>query len=112
VSDTPEVPPESDIRPDPADKGPVGWKGVLFGLFLTVVLHIFGFSFIASLLGRSGDKGLALLLFAGVVQLAWMLPAILLMRKDGRRAVSKGLAIGAAITLLLNATCWVIAVAR
>jgi hypothetical protein len=78
---------------------------------ITVVLHVVGFSVVASALnGRKGYDGLALLLFLGVVQLAWMLPAILLARKGGLRALSKGLAIGAAITLLLNATCWLIAV--
>ena len=111
MSDAPIVPPESDIGPDEADKGPGGWKGVLLGLFLTIVLHIVGFGLIASSLNdHDGYKGLGLLLFLGVVQLAYMIPAILVARMSGLRALSKGLVIGAAITFLLNATCWLIAV--
>ena len=58
---------------------------------------------------HGGYKGLAVVMFVGVVQLAWMLPAILLARMGGLRALSMGLIVGAAVTLLLNGTCWLIA---
>lgn len=118
MSDTSNVPaaafgPGQDV-PGPAagdpDRGPGGWKGVLLGLLLTLVLHVVGLVVVGSALDdHDGYKGLALMMFLGVVQLAWMLPAILVARMGGMRALSMGLIIGAAVTLLLNGTCWMIA---
>jgi hypothetical protein len=45
------------------------------------------------------------LIFIGIIQLVYIIPAIIFYYRDGRRGVVKGLIIGAAITFLLNATC-------
>ena len=94
-----------------SDKGPVGWKGIVLGLVLTIVLHIVGGMLIlASINDPGGYKGLGVIMFLGVVQLVYMIPAILIARMGGHRALAKGLIIGAAVTLLLNGTCWMVAV--
>jgi hypothetical protein len=96
---------------DDSDKGPGGWKGVVLGLVLTIVLHVVGGMLIlASINDPGGYKGLGVIMFLGVVQLLYMIPAILLARMGGHRALAKGLIIGAAVTFLLNATCWMVAV--
>ena len=48
------------------------------------------------------------LIFVGISQLVYIIPAIIFYWRDGRRGVVKGLIIAAAITFLLNATCTVI----
>jgi hypothetical protein len=48
------------------------------------------------------------LIFVGVSQLAYIIPASIFYHRAGRRGVVKGLIIVAAITFLLNATCTVI----
>jgi len=45
------------------------------------------------------------LIFVGVSQLVYIVPAIVVYRRNGRPGVVKGLIIAAAITFLLNATC-------
>lgn len=47
-------------------------------------------------------------IFIGVSQLLYVIPAIVIYYRKGRRGVVKGLIIAAAITFLLNATCTVI----
>jgi hypothetical protein len=47
-----------------------------------------------------------LILLIGISQLAYMLPAIFIARRRGRYDLVQGLAIGAAVTFLLNAGCW------
>lgn len=46
------------------------------------------------------------LAFVGVSQLVYIIPAILIARRKGRPDIGKGLIIGAAVTFLLNATCF------
>ncbi len=65
---------------------------------------------IMSIRDPGGYKGLGVLMFIGLVQIPYMVPAILIARSGHRMALAKGLTIGAAITFLLNATCWMIAV--
>lgn len=57
------------------------------------------FAFVTSLIS---------LIFVGISQLAYIIPASVFYWRDGRRGVVKGLIIVAAITFLLNATCTVI----
>ena len=45
------------------------------------------------------------LIFVGLSQLIYIIPAIVVYRRDGRPDVVKGLIIVAAITFLLNAAC-------
>ena len=46
------------------------------------------------------------LLLIGISQLVYMVPAIVIARRRGRPDLVQGLAIGLAVTFLLNAGCW------
>jgi hypothetical protein len=46
------------------------------------------------------------LLLIGISQLVYMVPAIVIARRRGRADLVQGLAIGLAVTFLLNAGCW------
>jgi hypothetical protein len=46
------------------------------------------------------------LLFIGVTQLIWQIPAILLLRRKGLKAVALGVILAVSLVALLNATCW------
>jgi hypothetical protein len=70
------------------------WRGI--GLALLLHLIQIPFAFVTSFFS---------LIFIGVSQLVYLIPAILHYRSLGRRCVVKGLIIAAAITFLLNATC-------
>jgi hypothetical protein len=70
------------------------WRGI--GLALLLHLIQIPFAFVTSFIS---------LIFIGVSQLVYLIPAILHYRSLGRRGVVKGLIIAAAITFLLNATC-------
>ena len=70
------------------------WRGI--GLALLLHLIQIPFAFVTSFFS---------LIFIGVSQLVYLIPAILHYRSLGRRGVVKGLIIAAAITFLLNATC-------
>jgi hypothetical protein len=84
------------------------------GVILTVVLHFCLAGLVSNALatafGRETGqyKGLPYLAAIGLVQLFYMIPAILIARWRGHMALAKGLIVGAALTFLLNATCWVI----
>jgi hypothetical protein len=73
--------------PSPWKKGDV-WKGI----GLTVLLHLLQFLFPMAVL------------FIGISQLVYMIPAMILFRK--KSGILQGLLIGAAITFLLNAACF------
>jgi ABC-type Fe3+-siderophore transport system permease subunit len=45
------------------------------------------------------------LMYIGISQLVYMIPAFVIMQRKGSTETAKGLIIGAAITFLLNATC-------
>ena len=72
-------------------------RGILLGLVLhgvllvTMVVPVFGFM---------------LLMFIGVSQLVYIIPACVIYARQGRRDMVKGLIIAASITFLLNAACW------
>jgi hypothetical protein len=70
------------------------WRGI--GLALLLHLIQIPFAFVTTFFS---------LIFVGVSQLVYIIPAILHYRSLGRRGVVKGLIIAAAITFLLNATC-------
>lgn len=42
----------------------------------------------------------------GVVQLAWVIPAVIIFNRRGETETAKGVKIFAGIVALLNATCW------
>lgn len=70
----------------------------LFGLLLALALH--GFQFILVPLTNWYS-----LMFLGVSQLLYILPAIALCKRNKRDDYVKGLIVGASITFLLNASC-------
>ncbi|MBO0860704.1 MAG: hypothetical protein J2P21_19915 [Chloracidobacterium sp.] len=49
--------------------------------------------------------GLTALIFIGVSQVLYIVPAVIIYYRNGRYDVVKGLVIAAALTFLLNATC-------
>jgi len=68
------------------------------GLLLAFGLHVFQFFLVPLTNGHS-------LLFVGVSQLLYVLPAIASFWRDRENGLVKGLIIGASITFLLNASC-------
>jgi hypothetical protein len=95
--------------PEPTDDAG-GWPGILLGLVATGMLHLVGSMLIIAALGefvrRAGD---VVTLYFGAVQLVYMVPAIVIARKNGFVWVARGLIGGAVITALMNAGCWVLA---
>jgi len=81
------------------DKGSVGG-----GIGLTLLLHFFQLPIGLVLALVTGGAAMALI-FIGLSQCLYMIPAILHFRKTGETETAKGLIIGASITFLLNATC-------
>ncbi len=94
-------------------------KGIMSGIFLLIGLHIAAVIlgiivlFIHfALVGQ--DNYLTLLFFGsffaglGIVQLIYVIPAIIVLRRRGEFALLKGLIIGAVVTALLNGGCWLL----
>ena len=77
------------------DPPPDEWP---FGLMITVALH--GLQFLLGPLTNWYS-----LMFLGVSQLLYILPAIAFYKHNKRDDYVKGLIIGASITFLLNASC-------
>ena len=46
------------------------------------------------------------LIFIGMSQLIWQLPAILILRRKQHKGLVGGVILAASLTALLNATCW------
>ena len=81
------------------------------GLGLTVALHFViqvPTVFILGFITR-GERALYLtflpLMYVGLSQLVYMIPAILIARRKGESTTAKGLIIGASLTFLLNCAC-------
>lgn len=77
------------------DPPPDEWP---FGLMITIALH--GLQFVLGPLTNWYS-----LMFLGISQLLYILPAIVLCKRNKRDDYVKGLIVGASITFLLNATC-------
>lgn len=81
------------------------------GLGLTLVFHLLTQvpAFFLLLVIFTGEEGLLLaflpMMYIGLSQLVYMIPAVLIFRRKGGTETAKGLIIGASITFLLNATC-------
>lgn len=81
------------------------------GLVLTLVLHVLGqvvMCLIVLAIATSDDGPyLAILpvVYIGLSQLVYMIPAVLIFRRRGDTETAKGLIVGASLTFLLNATC-------
>lgn len=76
----------------PPDRGSV-WKG----LGLLALLHLIQIPLIPLFFSW---------LFVGISQLAYVIPAVIILGRKGRRDTQKGIWIGAGITALVNATCF------
>ena len=88
-------------------------KGILIGCllhFFQLVIMAIMFAIAANMPGKSGESlgysAIAAPFVAGATQILYMLPAILIYRSKGRPDIAKGILIVAAITLLLNASCF------
>jgi len=87
-------------------------KGSIWaGLGLTLLFHFVVLVSLLFILGTvvSGERGLELgilpVMYIGLSQLVYMIPAIWIARRKGETETAKGLIIGASITFLLNAAC-------
>jgi hypothetical protein len=69
--------------------------GIFIGFALNVVVAVLGFVY-----------PFLLFMFIGVAQLVYIMPLYFYLRKTARKDTARGLLIAAAITALLNATCW------
>ena len=87
------TPPEPIDERDQHQRAEV-WRG----LGLTLLLHLIQIPFAVLTVFIS-------LIFLGVTQLIYIIPAIVMARRRGRPGVVKGLIIGAALTFLLNVAC-------
>jgi hypothetical protein len=54
----------------------------------------------------SAETRLQGLMVTGVVQLAWQIPVILLLRRAGHKNLALGVILACSVSLLLNALCW------
>lgn len=81
------------------------------GLALTLGLHVLGqlvlCLIVFAIATREDAAYLAIVpvIYVGLSQLVYMIPAILLLRRRGDAETVKGLIIGASLTFLLNAAC-------
>lgn len=76
---------------------------VVLGVLLTPLLHGAAWFLVTS---WDGFETLIAILFIGAVQLVYMVPAFAIAWLTGWHGAAKGLAIGAALTALLNIGCW------
>src|SRR5262245_4488540 len=70
------------------------WRGIGLGLLLQLIQ-----------IPLAAVTSLISLVFIGVSQLLYIIPVIVIYGSQGRPGIVKGLAIAAALTFLLNATC-------
>lgn len=78
-----------------------------WGIGLTLLLHLLQIP-IAILVGVLSSDPYAFfipLIFWGVTQLVYMIPAVIIAHKTSKPHLVKGLLIGASISFLLNAAC-------
>ncbi len=101
----------SDPTPVPAPPRP---DSIFYGVRIALLLHLaaLGFCLIVYMLSRVsqgfGSILLFPLIFAGVSQLVYLIPAAVMQKRRGRPQAMKGIILVAAITLLLNVTCGVL----
>lgn len=86
---------EPELLPPPAKPPIPDWA---LGLGLLLLLHLIQIPLAVISMGMS-------LIAIGLVQLVYLIPAVIIYKKQNRPGVVKGLIIGAALTFLLNGTC-------
>lgn len=74
---------------------------VMLGILLLVLLHA-GFIFLMQL----WPSGLLALVFIGIVQWLYVLPTVIILKRNGRTGLMQGVLIGAGLSFLLNAACF------
>jgi hypothetical protein len=100
----------SDPTPVPAPPRP---DSISSGVRIALLLHLaaLGFCLMIYVMSRvSQGFGVLLfpLIFAGVSQLVYLIPAAVMQKRRGRPQAMKGIILVAAITVLLNVTCGVL----
>src|SRR5262249_16853659 len=95
---TPGDRPSHPSHPSPMEEQRPQQEEILRGIGLALLMHLIQLPLAAITVFTS-------LIFMGVSQLLYIIPAIVIYRRKGRPGVVKGLIIAAAITFLLNATC-------
>ncbi len=87
-------------------------KGSIWaGLGLTLLFHFVVQASLLFILGtivtgeRGPELGILPVMYIGLSQLVYMIPAIWIARRKGETETAKGLIIGASLTFLLNAAC-------
>ena len=81
------------------------------GLGLTLLFHFVVQVSLLFILGTivTGERGLELgilpVMYIGLSQLVYMIPAAWIARRKGETETAKGLIVGASLTFLLNAAC-------
>jgi hypothetical protein len=78
-----------------------------WGFGLTLLLHLLQIpmAILVGVLASDPYSFFIPLMFFGVSQLVYIIPALLIAHKIGKPHIVKGLLIGAAISFLLNAAC-------
>ena len=90
---------------------PKSFDSILHGVGLAVLLHLVCLpvlAFVVSLLPGSEGMGTQIgagIVLIGIVQLVYMVPAWIVLWTKGRRRAAKGLAIVAALAVLVNGGC-------
>ena len=89
----PYQPPSAALTPPPGveEKGSVGR-----GIGLLVLLHLF----------QIPMSAFGAFILIGLSQLLYVLPAVYLLHRSGRKATIKGVWIGAGLTFLVNSACF------
>ncbi|MGE5655678.1 MAG: hypothetical protein ACM37W_03615 [Actinomycetota bacterium] len=87
--------------------------GMILGFLLTLVLHIFALVLLLVLSPylpyfNEGYNVFFIPAFIGLWQLFYVLPLIVLFKKQERWGVMKGVIICAVLTVLLNGGCWLL----
>jgi ABC-type Fe3+-siderophore transport system permease subunit len=94
--------PKPTTSPDQQPKGSA-WAG--FALALLLHLLQLPITFLVDFVSRAELAFLYPLVFIGISQLVYIIPAIIIFHRRGEPQTVKGLLIGASLTFLLNAAC-------
>src|SRR5215475_6214268 len=94
-----QTPGDFSPRPEAGSEGQPSRQAEIWrGIGLALLLHLIQIPLAALTMFIS-------LVFMGISQLVYIIPAIIFYYRGGRRGAVKGLIIAAAVTFLLNATC-------
>ena len=82
--------------------------GFLLGVGLNLFMMAAGFLLALFLVhgSNSAETRLQGLVVTGIVQPAWQVPVVLLLRRAGHKTLALGVILACSIFVLLNAICW------